>query len=308
MTSRRAEELKIVAEEFGRVHDEWADDPRRPHPDAIYWDASDAMLDSFATGEIPDESRELAEAVENYRQCVEEFDERDDPGHVPMPAAEFWTAREKISAAIAKKSAPPLPPLESIPSLKLLPGITDLQIAKIYGLKDRHGNYLTHLVQQELDQPGSVIKTPGAVDGRDWKDPRVKDNPGDTTAQRRAAAISEKRKKAGKTAPKAEDKPAGTPCTETPRELWLLDPPITISQAAKMLCKEEGEVAQLFQGFESERDAEIASGEGMDAVSQAIREKHAAGMGARAIAKELKIDPNRVSAVLKAALKPKEAA
>lgn len=297
MATRRGEQLKTVAAEFCRIHDEWVEDKNRPAPDEIYWDGVQTLLDSFASGDIPEESRALAEAVEEFRDVVEDYDQREDPQRNLYPPDDFWKARERVAGCLLQEARQAsLPPLETIPSLAVLPGITHLQIAKIYGFKDRHGQYLPHLVQRELDTPGSVLKQPGTVDGQDWQDPRIQTAKGQAVAERHATAISEKRKRAAKNS---------QPCKETPRELWELtlgQTPLSIQQAARMLCRSEAEVAQLFAAFDDERQQAIVSGvqgEHVDALTAAIREKAAAGMTLGAIAKELKTEPRKVAEALK---------
>jgi predicted RNase H-like HicB family nuclease len=280
----RSDQLKTVAEEFCRIHDEWAGDRKRPSPDGAYWKAVDDLTGSFADGDIPEDSRELAEAVQAFALHVQEFDDRDEPDDNPDPPNAFWAAREKIAKILQGQTrSAALKPLESIPSLRQLPGMSDMQIAKIYGLKDRYGNWLPHLVQQELDHPGSVLKTPGAVDGRNWVDPRLPP-PGNEKAKVVATKIGEKRKKEAK------------PCPETPQELW--EQGVSVSQAAKMLLKEESEVATLFAQFDQEREDAIESGEVVTAQTQHIRELTLTGLKPKAIAKQLGIDAKTVAKAL----------
>lgn len=285
----RAEQLKRVAAEFCRVHDEWVADENRVVPDEIYFDAADALIESFGSGSIPGDCRTLADAVQEFAEAMEAYDERDNPSEA-YPADSFWSAREKVANALAAFTASQreLPPLESIPSLASLSGITHLQIAKIYGFKDRNGQWMPHLVQRELDKPGSVLKTPGAVDGRDWRDPRVPADDGNAAAELHSKAIAAKRQRSAKSA---------KPCPETPRELW--EQKVSIKQAARMLCRPEDEVAQLFGDFDAEREKALESGELVDATTQAIRELKAKGKTIVQIAETLQLSEQQVAEALR---------
>lgn len=302
MSSRRSEQLKSVAKEFCQTHDVWVESKNRPAPDQAYWDAVDMLREAYQAGDVPSDCRGLADAVALFAEAVDEYDERDNATQVYADEA-FWQAREGVAAALRaiEKEERPLPALESMASLRALnPPCSDEQIAKIYGLRDRHGNWLVHLVQKEIDVPGSVLKTPGAVDGRDWVHPQLAERQRQEEAAERSAEkslkrIEEKRAKAPKPA---------TPCPETARELWELGlapgaTPVTVKQAAKMLCQSEADVAQQFAAFEAEREAAIESGEIITAQAQQIRELAQGGMKPAGIAQRLEIEPKKVAAALK---------
>lgn len=298
--SRRSEQLRAIAQEFCRVHDAWVENENKPSPDEEYWDAADAMIESFSSGEIPGDCRTLDDAIQAFADQVEKFDNRDNP-EVSYPGESFWAAREKIAAILLEaaqgKVAKALTPLETIPVL-VAQGVNLLTIAKIYGFKDRNGEWMLGLVQKEIDQPGSVLRTPGAIDGRDWKDPRVKDDEaGNAVGERHATALAEKSKRAGDKAAKKSK-----PCPETPKELWQQK--VSVQQAAKMLLLDEAEVAAMFERFDDEREASILRGAAPDAVTQAIRQLAAAGKSSRAIAAELKVSPEQVKAAMAGVVKP----
>lgn len=284
----RVDQLKEIAADFCRVHDEWCNDKNRNVPDQIYWDAASSLVDSFQ-GDIPAECRALALAVDAFAEAIEEYDERENPRDL-SPSDSFWAAREKVESALKALTVMrrELPALESIAELARLPNINHVQIAKIYGFIDRYGQWMPHLVQRELDKPGSVINTPGSVDGRDWCDPRIPKD-GNEAAEKHTKAIEEKRQRATK---------AAQPCRETPRELW--EQKVSVRQAAKMLCVDEGEVAQLFGEYDAEREKSIASGEIVDATTQAARELKAKGKTIAQIADTLGISEQQVTAALKA--------
>jgi hypothetical protein len=284
----RTEQLKTIAAEFCRVHVQWCEDPKRNNPDAIYWDAANALVSSFQEGDIPGDCRDLQEAVAEFSIAVDAYDNRDTPEN-QYPPSEFWKAVEAVQAAMKVAEKPPLPPLESIPSLAVLPGITTEQICKIYGFRDRHGNWMPQLVQRELDKPGSVIDAPDGVDGRKWRDPRLPPEDGNTAADRHSKAIAEKRQASAK---------SRQPCPESPKDLW--EQKVPVAQAAKMLVLPETEVAQLFGEFDQERENALLAGDVVDAQTQAIREMKSAGKSIKQIANELKISEKDVADAIRA--------
>lgn len=305
--SRRSDQLRTVADDFCKIHNAWADDKNRIVPDEVYWDGVDALIETFGSGDIPEECRGLHEAVQAFREERDEFDSRDDTG-VIMPGDGFWRAREAIQDALTTATATvQMAPIESIASLRgLNPPPTDTQIALIWNFVDRFGNPMPQLVQKELDVPGSVTKTPGSIDGQDWVHPhvaRARRKGGGNQVAERNAAVAEKRQKVAK---------SSKPCAETPRDLWELGlapgaTPVSVKQAARMLCLPEGEVARLFAQFEADREAALEAGDVIDATTQAIREKASAGMKPKEIAEELGVDAKKVTEALKGWKKGKAA-
>lgn len=280
--SRRTETLVALVAEFNRVHAEWVEDDNRPAPDDTYWDACTAVTEAFAAGEIPADCRELAERVEKLADELAVFDGRHDVDDA-SPHAAFWTARQNVQVLFEQQSHRELPPLETIAQLKAQ-NVSDRQIAMIYGFKDRRGNPLPNLVQREIEQPGSVLKTPGAVDGRDWADPRLADfQSADDAAERHYNELQAKREAA---------KPVA--CPESPRDLW--EQGVSVNQAAKMLGEEPTATAEQFAKFDAEREASLTGGH--DAISQAIREQHEAGKTVRQIQADLKVTAAQVKKAL----------
>ena len=301
--SRRSEQLRAVAQDFCRVHDEWVNDDSRENPDETYWDAVNRLRESFASGDIPDDCRQLFEAVSAFGDEVESFDDRED-GSRQMPSDSFWEGRLRVFQALTaqERQEQPLVPLEPMAELRAK-GANDLQIATAWNLKDRYGNFMAQLVQREIDNPGCVTKPQSefkgkgwiGVDGRDWVDRRLakRQRAGNQPGEQNAAK-AEKAKIATKPRKKAP---------ESARELWEMGlgegaTPISVKQAALMLGKPESEVAQLFAKFEEERGRGMEDGSLEDAKTQAIKQKNAAGLGPGAIAKELGITIDEVAKVL----------
>jgi len=241
--SRRSAQLKAIVENFNRVHKEWADSENRPNPDETYWDAVDALRDTFSEGEIPPDCRQLTDAVNDFLDEVDVFDQRENPNNY-YPHDAFWRTRQAIEDCLKAEDVPELPPLEPIAELAKLPNITHTQIAKMWGFTDRNGQPMPHLVQRELNHPGSVINTAGSIDGRDWVDPRI--------AERNAAKQAAERHLSALERPKDE----APPCKETPQELWEQN--LSPKQAAKMLRTSVEEVQRLWDEFEAARLADEA--------------------------------------------------
>lgn len=287
--SRRSEQLKAVSEGFLQVHWKWADPSNNtPCPTETYWDAVDAVVDAFSNDDIPGDCRDLAAAAERLRVERDNFDNRAFPEEM-YPEDSFWAAVKDFETALQNmdRKSRPLPPLESIAQLKQLPHITDTQIAKIWGLRDRFGNLSVQMVQRELDHPGSITQTPGAMDGQDWVDPRLARKDKGKSTSVRQADLEEKGRAARKDT---------KPCPESPKDLW--EQKLTASQAAKVLGMDASEVETLFKGFEAERDAAVASGKIVPAKTQAIREQAKKGKGATAIARDMKLEPKVVAEAL----------
>lgn len=275
--SRRSEQLKTVATNFIKVHDDWTVDPNRPNPDAIYWDAVDSLFESFEDGDIPGDSRPLAEAIGRFRDEADRFEDRDDVNE-QHPHDAFWAGVESIRKLLAGPTRRELPPLESIKELVAMPYMQHAQVAEMYGFKDRRGNLMVSLVQKELDTPGSVLKTPGSVDGRDWVDPRLAElDQEDGAAERHAEAIEKKGRRSRK---------ESAPCPESAKDLWGQG--VSATQAAKMLQKPEAEVSKQFSDWTAA--AEFA---------KKVWELTDKGVPIGEICKQMKTDPKRVEAALR---------
>lgn len=267
--SRRSEQLKTVCGELNRVHDEWVESgDARPSPDESYWDAVEDVEQAFREGEIPADCRELKEAVDKFLDEVSIFDNRADVADT-YPRESFWQARDGIEKSLSGLvDVPALKPLESMQSLRDLKPtkVEDMQIALMYGLRDRRGNLMPQLVQKEIDSPGSVLKTKGAVDGRDWVDPRLpayahvaaqeaseRDGGEDESGNRSASGRKRNPTLADKTAAATEHKP----CPESPADLFLQG--LTASQASVTLHMPLEDVAKLWNGFEEKAAARVAA-------------------------------------------------
>ena len=233
--SLRKEELFAVVDALTVVHSEWVAAQNRPHPDAIYWDAVDEVLEAFSLGDIPQECRDLANAVVLLKDAAEEFGERADIGR-QYPDDKFWRARQatedarkQTQAVQVKRYIEPMQELHA-------QGVSHEQIARMYGFKDDLGRGRPEIVKQELAQPGSVI-------GPDWVHPEDRRQLELEQASRSRLERTQQRK--GLQALRAAQ-----PCPETPRQLW--EQKVSTEQSSRMLKLPLEEVEKLFKGFDAE--------------------------------------------------------
>jgi hypothetical protein len=199
------------------VHVKWTADYQRQALDDTYKDALDALFESFEAGDIPADLRDLADTLPEFDKQYADFASREEEldGY---PQQAFWSAFENFRRVLENPNeVATLPPLESVQLLNEQK-VSHSQIAKMYGLIDAKGVPQAHLIQKELDDPGSVI-------GPDWVDPRQKEF---DEARAAAGRHAEKLQKAAEPTA-APDKP----CPETPRELW--EQKVSAEQSAKML-------------------------------------------------------------------------
>lgn len=168
----RSEELNLAVREQIRVHKEWQDDTvnRGDSPDTAYWDGVTALFATFAAGDIPTDCRELEDMVGRFHAEVEIFDGRDNVNN-PEPHVGLWAAWEGVARLFDLQQRPPIRALESIATLKEQK-LSDIQIAVAYNFYDHRGYPVAALVEKEFAVPGSVTRTRGAVDGRDWEHPQ----------------------------------------------------------------------------------------------------------------------------------------
>lgn len=202
---RRTDELVAATKNFIEAHDRWADpQSNRPDdPDESYWEAYDYMVDTWDTGDIPSACRELHELVTKLMERNAEFNEvASDSNQDPGPR--FFGAVHAIRNHLTAKEKRPIKFTEPLKDIMALPGMSTMQAAKMYGFIDRHGNPMPHLVTRELETPGSVTKTPGAVDGRDWFDPL---NPPEVAEDSDDDTDDKPIRRPARDKPKAVDKP-----------------------------------------------------------------------------------------------------
>jgi hypothetical protein len=132
--SERTKALFAMVDEFNRIHAEWAADPNRPNPDALYWEALDELVGVYREGDVPEECREMAEAVMELGLEGMAFDNRQDYNR-QYPQQTFFAAREKlvrVRQGREKRSEPR--PLESIDELNAQK-VNPNQIARMHGIE-----------------------------------------------------------------------------------------------------------------------------------------------------------------------------
>jgi hypothetical protein len=281
---KRTERLHAAVKEFAAVHDKWSDAQTRPNPDESYADAIEGMFQVFDQGEIPADCRQLAAKVATLQMRWEEYVDQREAGERVYPANEFWEAREKLIQAFSNPvQRPVFKPLESIALLRHQQ-VPDRLIAKIYGLIGENGEPQSHLVQQEIDQPGSVI---GPDTG--WVDSRVRE----WEAQQResdkyADGLVEKHQAA-----KAAAEPVKCPESITD----LFEQKVGVKQAAKMLKMFEADVEKEFARLKAEREAGNSGGDADTAAMVYLL--HDEKKTVEQIAKEVKLSPKKVADLIK---------
>lgn len=315
-SSQRELDIFNVVDAYLSEHDAWAaTTDRTDWPDEDYWNAYNDMSSTVLNGDVPGSCRLLVQAAENLAKECQVFDEQAAVDQ-QMPHDGFWSAREAmahIRAGMKRNEIAQLKPLETIRELRQQK-VSDEQIARIYGLYMANGEPASHLVQRELDNPGSIV---GPDSG--WIDPRLReaerDNAdGDRRTARADAGLTSKR---GNRRVEAEK-----PCPETPQELWQQN--VSAAQSAKMLRMPEQEVSAMFARFareqdEAQRQQKLQELGGQDRPSQPpaaatstaadepeinsreqeILELSREGLSASEIGKELGIDGRKVAGVLR---------
>lgn len=166
----RSTELIAAVKASDAAWKEWQEDANRENPDDQLFDSITDLFAFFDDGDIPSDCRVLEINVSRLRQEWDAYDNREDIGNLNFHE-DFLTAREAMIDGLEAKEMPPAKKLLPIQHFRDVEKCTDAQIAAIYDFTDRNGYVLPALVQMELDNPGSITKTPGAVDGRDWVNP-----------------------------------------------------------------------------------------------------------------------------------------
>jgi hypothetical protein len=178
-------ELLALAENFFEIHDTWAGDTaNNDPPKEDYYFALAALVFWLKSIPVPMALMPLAKIIQELGRVLCGFADR---GHVNWdeldPAAvvyrehavgemTLYSVQAKLREAI-KNLGEQLSKLPTVKELAEAVGpagtkTSHAQIARMYGLIDRYGKPQAHLIQKELDDPGSVI-------GPDWVDPHVKE-------------------------------------------------------------------------------------------------------------------------------------
>jgi len=166
----RSAELIAAVKASDAAWKEWQEDENRVNADQRLYDSVTDLLVEFDNGDIPSDCRVLEIYVSRLRSEFLVFDKRENHAD-PNFHMDFLTAREAMVTSLEATEAPPAKKLLPIQHFREVEKCSDSQIAAIYDFTDRNGYTLPALVQMELDNPGSITKTPGAVDGRDWVNP-----------------------------------------------------------------------------------------------------------------------------------------
>ena len=229
----RQEVLRAAVRDFLAVHQRYVDDPLAGTvPPLYYWEGAEALFATWAEGEIPADCRELGRRVDDFAREVSAHDE----GEEAEPRGALWQAREALERAFQAPSRRRTHrPEHTVQQLMAMPGMTVEQVARMWGLWDEQRRPLTHLVVQEVAQPGSVI-------GPDYVHPL------DREAEDRDKSIRLEHLRQFAVQPPASTKAPAAPCRETPAELYRMEG-MTAEQAAKMLQRPVEEVQELWRQY-----------------------------------------------------------
>jgi len=239
MTTTRSEQLFAIVDRFNQIHRDWAEfDTNNPEPTELYWRALQAVLDTFEGGDLPADCRPMAAAVYKLAQERARYDAS---GMTTVPQSLFAAREELERVARAARSPLERPHRETIQELAKQ-NVPHEQIARIWGLRRPDGTGRADLVQQELNQPGSVI-------GPNYVHPEDRMAHDQVLVERRNWQALEVLSQKEQERIEADQKP----CPETPRELWLIG--VSTAQAARMLRQPQEQVARLWDEFEREKVA-----------------------------------------------------
>jgi hypothetical protein len=185
LLAERTAELLPLAENFFEIHDTWAGDTaNNDPPKEDYYFALAALVFWLKSIPVPMALMPIAVIIQNLGRCLAGFADRGqanwgelDPSVVSytehgVASITLYEVQKQLKTAIGKLGEQ-LPKLKTVKELAEEVGpsgtkTSHAQIARTYGLIDRYGKPQAHLIQKELDDPGSVI-------GPDWIDPRVKE-------------------------------------------------------------------------------------------------------------------------------------
>lgn len=151
---KREKQLCDAVDAFNKIHDDWSNDVQLPNPPISYWDAFEDLLSIFQNGDEPYSCRAMTQAMWDFAKEKTLFDNLD----APLPNNSFWFRRQELHRhrqEITKKNT--RPKLEPVGKLDK-DQVPAAQICKMWGLWDQETNMpRLDLLQQELDNPGSVI-------------------------------------------------------------------------------------------------------------------------------------------------------
>jgi hypothetical protein len=233
--------LYEAVERFNKVHQDWVDDPNTENPTLAYWDAFDALIDTFRNGDLPSCCRRLATAVFELGVAGEDHHRSDRV----VVAQAFWAAREHVEQLMDRIKRGAMKPYHESVQYLDREKVPHEQIARMWGLVNADGSGNSRLVLQELERPGSVI-------GPDYVHPDDVEPDGEMlVAQAKYQQLRAARDLATQAAKEEE-----RPCPETSEQLWLEK--VGVEQAARMLKRPLEDVVKEWKGFEQERIARKA--------------------------------------------------
>ena len=234
--NERTKTLNAMVDEFNRVHREWQSDGNRPNPDQLYWIALDELIEVFRDGDVPEDCRDLEEAVMMLGLERDAWDQREDVNRQYPPQA-FFKAREQVERIRIKPVAEDHPkPVEPIEVLMSMPHMSPAQVARMHGLVDNLGRPESWKVinYMQKDKDGKRLW--------DFPDDYVPPHLRVKSEKKRSARAAFEAAMARKDAAEAASQPAPEPLEEL-----LALPNITVKQVAKMKKTTEAEIVKQAQ-------------------------------------------------------------
>jgi len=188
VADERLDLLFSAIEEVKAQHAEWVQSDR-PYITRGLDEAMGNLATLFAEGGIPAECRELEQLVRTLANEWKAWQaDADIRGATHLPDDSVWRAWELVEQSHDKATAPPIPRIESVKTLRDQ-GVSDNQICLIYGWQDARGRYEAWKIDEELAHPGKHTT--------DWVDPVTKHRR-EVAEQQRQLAESIRQKRAEK--------------------------------------------------------------------------------------------------------------
>jgi hypothetical protein len=166
--ARRREWILRRVDEFVKSYDEWANDEKTTviSPDSALGDMMEIMFVAVSKGDIPENCLELTLAINRLEHQWELYQQGEFVAHTLEPQPTFYAAVRAVVDARRGVSLPTSRLVESVRTLREQK-VSDIQIAKIYGHRDgerwigpffnARSAVMSHLIDKEAEQPGSVI-------------------------------------------------------------------------------------------------------------------------------------------------------
>jgi hypothetical protein len=146
----------LVTDHLLDVWQKWATNADLKFITRSFEDAVEDCVLLFEEGTIPGDLRRLTGLVSELKTHWEAWKKRAsvNPQRNQHPGANFWAVLEAMSTQRQVMKRPPPKRLEPVAKLKALPGMTDMQICRMYGFFDANGAPELFKVDEEEKEAG----------------------------------------------------------------------------------------------------------------------------------------------------------